>query len=64
MLKQEDTCMNLYRVINEDTSGNPVYVDENRKIYNSIYYFKEGMKTNKKNCLTSSNENRVQGKEM
>ena len=40
--------MNVYRVINEDTSGNPVYVDENSIIYNSIYNFKEGMPTNKK----------------
>ena len=29
----EDTCVNLYRVINKDTSGNPVYMDENGKIY-------------------------------
>ena len=40
-LYSEDTCVNLYRVINEDTSGNPVYVDENGMIYNSIYNFKE-----------------------
>ena len=40
--------MNLYRVINEDKSGNPVYVDENRILYNSIYNFKESMPTNKK----------------
>ena len=32
----EDTCENVNRVVNEDTSGNPVYVDENRIIYNSI----------------------------
>ena len=45
---REDTCMNVYRVINEVTSGNPVYVDENGIIYNSIYNFKEGTPTNKK----------------
>ena len=33
----EDTCVNLHWVINEDTLGNPVYMDENGKIYNSIY---------------------------
>ena len=42
---REDTCLNLYRVINEDTSGNPVNVDKNGKIYNSIYNFKEGIPT-------------------
>ena len=29
----EDTCVNLYRVINEDTSGNPIYLDKNGIIY-------------------------------
>ena len=40
--------MNVYRVVNEDTSGNPIYVDENWIIYNSIYNFREGIPTNKK----------------
>ena len=44
----KDTCMNLHRVINEETSENPVYMDENSIIYNSIYNFKDGMPTNKK----------------
>ena len=44
--RDEDTYVNLYRVINKDTSGNPVYMDKNRKIYNSIYNFKECMPTN------------------
>ena len=44
----EDTCVNLYRVINVHTSGNPVYVNKNGIIYNSIYNFKESMSTNKK----------------
>ena len=35
-------------VINKDISGNPVYVDENRKIYNSIFTFKKGVPTNDK----------------
>ena len=53
--------MNLYRVINEDTSGNPVYVDKNGKIYNSIHNFNVGMPTNKKmvNLFTI-----VQGREI
>ena len=55
--------MNIYRVINKDTSGNPVYVDENGIIYNSIYNFKESMPTNKK-LRPLRNENRVQGREM
>ena len=29
--KGEDNCVNLYRVINEDISRNPVYKDKNRK---------------------------------
>ena len=40
--------MNLYKVINEDISGNPVYVDKNGKKHNSIFIFKKGMPTNKK----------------
>ena len=40
--------MNLYKIINEDKSGNSVYVDKNGKIYNSIFTFKEGVPTNKK----------------
>ena len=44
----EDTCVNVYRVINEDTSGNPVYVDENGIIYNSIY---------KENCVQEGDMN-------
>ena len=59
---REDTCVNLYRVINEDTSGNPVYVEENWIIYNSIYNFKKSMPTNKK--IPLRNENHVQGREM
>ena len=45
--------MNVYRVINEETSGKLVYLDENRKIYNSIYNFKEDMPTNKKWQISS-----------
>ena len=40
--------MNQYRIINEDTSGNPVYVAINGKIYNSIFTFKESVPINKK----------------
>ena len=39
--------MNQYRVINEDAQGNPVYVNKNGIIYNSIYNFKKGMPTKK-----------------
>ena len=47
--KEEDTYVNVYRVVNKDTSGNPVYVDKNGIIYNIIYNLKEGMPTIKKN---------------
>ena len=40
--------MNVYKVVNEDASGNPVYVDKNGIIYSSIYNFREGVPTNKK----------------
>ena len=51
--KREHRCwnnriyLNGYRVVNEDTSRNPVCVEENRIIYNSIYNFKEDMPTKK-----------------
>ena len=42
--KREDTCVNLYRIIKEeDISGNLEHVDENDKIYNSIFTFKVDM---------------------
>ena len=44
----EDTCVNIYRVVNKDTSGNLVYEDENRIIYNNIYNFRKDIQTNKK----------------
>ena len=50
--KGEDTCVNLYKAINENTAGNPVYVDENGKIYKCIY--KESIPTNKK-IVTDTN---------
>ena len=50
--------MNVYRVVNEDTSGNPVYVDKNEIIYNSIYNFREGIPTNKKFRTSSKCESR------
>ena len=40
--------MNVYRLVNEDISGNPVYMDKNGIIYNSIYNFREDIPTNKK----------------
>ena len=39
--------MNVYRVVNKITSGNPIYVDGNRIIYNSIYNFREDISTKK-----------------
>ena len=44
MLEQtrEHTCVNLFRVTIKDTPGNQVkWVDENGKIYNSIFTFKK-----------------------
>ena len=55
--------MNLYKVINEEISGNPVYVNENGKIYNSIFTFKDGVCHQIKNGLLR-NENQLQGREM
>ena len=38
----EDTCVNFFRVMNEDTPGNQVkWEDENGKLYNNIFTFKE-----------------------
>ena len=40
--REEDTCVNLFRMTNEDTPGNQVeWMDKNGKIYNSIFTFKE-----------------------
>ena len=39
---EEDTCVNLFRERNKDTPGNQIeYMDENVKICNSIFTFKE-----------------------
>ena len=46
--KEEDTCVNVYRVVNEVTLRNSVYMDENGIIYNSIYNFREDIPTKKK----------------
>ena len=49
----------MYIVVNEDTSRNPIYVNKNGVIYNSIYNFREDIPT-KKNSGSLRNENRVQ----
>ena len=59
----EDTWLNLYRVINEDIPGNPVYIDKNEKIYNSIFTFKKDEPTNKNGGLLR-NENHLWGWEI
>ena len=47
--RREDICVDLSRVRNEDTPGNQIkYIDENRKIYNSIFAFKEDAPTEKR----------------
>ena len=48
--KGEDTCVNLYKVTNEDTPENPVeWVYEEGKIYNSIFTLREDAPKEKKN---------------
>ena len=37
--------MNIYLVVNKDTSENPINVDENGIKYNSIYNFREDIPT-------------------
>ena len=49
----EDTRVNVYRIVNEDTLGNPVYMDKNGIVYNSIYNFRKDIPTNKKKWQTS-----------
>ena len=40
--REEDTCVNLFRMTNEDTPGNQVeWVVENGKIYNNIFTFED-----------------------
>ena len=46
---REDTCANLFKVMNEDTPKYQVeWVDENGKIYNSIFNFKKDASIEKK----------------
>ena len=45
--QQRRRYVNVYRVVNENTSGNPIYMDENRIIYNSIHNFREDIPTKK-----------------
>ena len=46
---REDTCVNLYRVTNEDAPEEDIeYVDGNGKFYVSIFTFKENAPINKK----------------
>ena len=41
-VKEKISCENMYRVTNEDTPENQAeWVDDNGKIYNSIFTFKE-----------------------
>merc|ERR1711976_724142 len=46
---REDTCVNLYRATNEDAPEEEIeYVDENGKLYVSIFTFKENRPSSKK----------------
>ena len=47
--REEDTCVDLFIVRNEDTPGDQIeYVDKNGKIYNTIFTFKEGASIEKR----------------
>ena len=59
---REDTCVNLFKVTNEDAPKENVdLVDKNGKFYNSIFTFKENAPINKK--MTDRFKRRVVCKE-